>query len=160
MSYEAHKTAQEITLTEARRTGRTTYFTGVPCIHGHTAHRFVIGHGCQQCNLIAAAKLRRNKPADVAKTQWIQRLKRVYKITTDQHEAMLNTQEHKCAICSCVLNGRGNHSTGAHVDHCHQTGRVRGILCSLCNKGLGCFKDNPEHLTAATKYIQVAQGRK
>jgi hypothetical protein len=42
------------------------------------------------------------------------------------------------------------------MDHCHQTGTFRGLLCHLCNKGLGLFKDRPDTLLAAARYLQVA----
>jgi hypothetical protein len=78
------------------------------------------------------------------------KLKRHYGITQDQFDAMLMAQGNACAIC------RSEEPSGAgsfHVDHCHTTQRVRGLLCHHCNLGLGNFKDNPESLTAALKYL-------
>ena len=60
-----------------------------------------------------------------------------------------------CAICktplchdSLIKRERG------HIDHCHTTGKVRGILCDLCNKGLGQFKDNITNLENAIVYLK------
>ena len=63
----------------------------------------------------------------------------------DEHERMMVEQNHCCKIC-------GNRST-LHVDHDHQTGKVRGLLCPPCNKGLGHFKDNVEILQKAIDYL-------
>lgn len=57
-----------------------------------------------------------------------------------------------CAICKTeeVSVDGGKH---VHIDHCHQTGKFRGVLCSQCNKGLGHFRDNPEVLARAIAYL-------
>jgi hypothetical protein len=68
-----------------------------------------------------------------------------YGITLDQYEAMLSSQGGVCAICS--------QSRPLHIDHCHKTGRVRGLLCSHCNTTLGHMQDNPDFLINATYYL-------
>lgn len=69
-----------------------------------------------------------------------------YGVTPEQFEETLKRQGGKCAICKTELKS-------VHTDHCHTSKEFRGILCSDCNRGLGCFKDNPEHLKAAARYI-------
>lgn len=64
---------------------------------------------------------------------------------------MLDAQGGGCAICG-ERNPKGKHS-GFHVDHCHKTGRVRGILCHGCNVSLGHFKDDPALLRRAAEYV-------
>ena len=61
---------------------------------------------------------------------------------------MLDNQGHVCMICKKDIN---EHSS--HIDHSHVTGKVRGILCEKCNKGLGQFDDNIEYLNNAIKYL-------
>lgn len=56
--------------------------------------------------------------------------------------------EGKCRICNAVP-----YNDILCVDHDHETGEVRGLLCSQCNTGLGMFRDNPELLTRARKYL-------
>lgn len=86
--------------------------------------------------------------------RFAQRLKK-YGITPDDYYRMLNEQNGKCAICgsSDPKDGRTNKM---FVDHCHGSGRVRGLLCSSCNLGIGKFRDEPELLLSAAKYIKGA----
>lgn len=71
-------------------------------------------------------------------------------LTPEQHETLLESQSGVCAVCkSCCPSGRS-----LAVDHCHDTGRVRGLLCIRCNHGLGNFRDNLELLNAAAMYLQ------
>jgi lysine/ornithine N-monooxygenase len=77
--------------------------------------------------------------------------KRRYGITQEQYENMLTKQNYCCAICSTDTVGR-NH-TAFHVDHNHDTGKVRGLLCDKCNRGLGYFNDNPKFLKKASEYL-------
>jgi hypothetical protein len=71
-------------------------------------------------------------------------------ITLDDYNRILKEQNDSCKICSTHLEA---FKKGLHVDHCHKTGKVRGILCTNCNTGLGMFKDNPELLTLAISYL-------
>lgn len=71
-----------------------------------------------------------------------------YGITKEIFKQMLNNQNNKCAICEISVNERSS-----HIDHCHSTGKVRGILCEKCNKGLGQFNDNVNYLNNAIKYL-------
>ncbi|MEY4507941.1 MAG: Pectobacterium phage [Pseudomonadota bacterium] len=87
------------------------------------------------------------------------RLQRAYGITLKQAREMLASQGGVCAICKNLLEDQacaGKSRRGTVIDHCHETGLVRGVLCSLCNKGLGHFSDNPEFLGAAISYLAGA----
>jgi hypothetical protein len=73
-----------------------------------------------------------------------------YGITLKERDALLAEQSGTCAICGAdAPGGRG----GWHTDHCHTTKKVRGILCTRCNTGIGMFKDNPATLAAAINYL-------
>jgi hypothetical protein len=79
-------------------------------------------------------------------------LKHLYGLTVDQYDTLLQAQNGRCAICSSDKpGGRGKHW---HVDHCHDQGHVRGLLCRACNTGLGVFKDDPALLRAAIAYLK------
>lgn len=78
----------------------------------------------------------------------------LYGLTTEQFDALLAAQDGKCAICGTTeWRGRGK---SPHVDHCHETRRVRGLLCDFCNRGLGMFGDDPARLRAAAAYLEAS----
>ncbi len=76
-------------------------------------------------------------------------LKSLYGITLDERNAILAAQGGVCAICETDSPGKRDWNT----DHCHSTGRVRGILCSHCNVMLGYARDNTAVLSKAIKYL-------
>ena len=81
---------------------------------------------------------------------------RRYGLTVPARNAMLVGQDNKCAICDNPTSFEGefnNKGSAAVVDHCHKTGKVRGILCGHCNMGLGKFKDSISSLAAAIRYL-------
>lgn len=75
------------------------------------------------------------------------------RLTIAEYDAMLKAQGGRCAICrsSSVRNGS---QKVLHVDHDHDFGHVRGLLCSPCNKALGGFRDSPSLLRAAARYVE------
>lgn len=99
---------------------------------------------------------RKNPLAMTAKS-----LRQEYGITVEQYAEMFEAQGGRCKICdtailSQLMNTRGTpRRTVAHVDHCHETGRVRGLLCFNCNIGLGKFQDDAQVLLKAMQYLQA-----
>jgi len=76
-------------------------------------------------------------------------LRRTFGITLEDFEAMLAAQGGGCAIC-----GRpAPEGTSLHVDHDHETGVVRGLLCFTCNGALGMLTENEDHLLRAADYV-------
>jgi hypothetical protein len=76
---------------------------------------------------------------------------RTFGIDLGDWQRLFDDQGGVCAICGTSTPGRGHW----HTDHCHSTGKVRGILCGNCNRGIGCFHDDPERLLAAVGYLAV-----
>lgn len=77
---------------------------------------------------------------------------RKYKITNDIWNEMFSNQNFSCAICKTKeFKGKGSKP---HIDHCHKTGKIRGLLCTNCNHGIGQFKDNLELLQEAINYLK------
>lgn len=83
-----------------------------------------------------------------------------YGINNGQKKELLEKQKHKCKICQQKIELLGQtrkditNRTGANVDHCHETGKIRGLLCTSCNRALGLFKDDPTILTNAINYLK------
>lgn len=127
---------------------------------------------CQKCkefkNLAQMSKVRQNlckKCAGAHVRAWKKlhprewdRLRRrahlfkKYGITLEQYENLIEIQGRKCAICQeeRLYDSR---SFRPHIDHCHKTGIVRGILCGGCNMGLGALKDDPKIVQRALSYL-------
>ena len=81
-------------------------------------------------------------------------MKKHYGMTEDDFNALYESQGGKCAICGKPLNKVGGaRDQVAHIDHDHETGKVRGILCRLCNIGLGSFRDSLELMDKAKAYL-------
>lgn len=101
------------------------------------------------------AEIDRRSKAKADKTAVAERVRRQnyrqsYGITIEQYDEMLAAQGGLCAIC------RGECPTGKRlgVDHCHETGKVRGLLCKSCNTGIGSLADSIECLEAALAYLR------
>ena len=92
-----------------------------------------------------------NKEYNTARQRQYQ-LKSKYGITEDDYTVLLTEQDGKCAICM-TDKPTGKWKVFA-VDHCHNTGKVRGLLCNECNRGIGLLKDSPELLQAAKDYLE------
>lgn len=75
-------------------------------------------------------------------------LRKTYRMTVQEYAALETAQEGKCAICCKVPAGR------LHVDHCHESGAVRGLLCGPCNRGIGQFGDDIALLRNAVAYLR------
>ena len=83
-------------------------------------------------------------------------LKRVYGITYRQYRLMHEAQGGLCKICGTEGFVMANHhKMKLVVDHCHATGKVRGLLCHNCNRALGLLKDSIDNLSKAIDYLKV-----
>src|SRR6185312_12520919 len=86
-----------------------------------------------------------------------QRLRK-FGLTPVERDRLLAEQGGGCAVCGERMSRDKDPRTGKqrrlHVDHCHRTGRVRGLLCASCNLGLGKFQDDPSRLERAAEYLR------
>lgn len=100
----------------------------------------------------ACVKLR-SKEQRVKLGPWFRReydLKRLYGLTIEDYDNILRTQNGVCKICKEKCKTRKYLS----VDHCHATGKVRGLLCKECNVGIGCFRNSALLMNSAAEYLE------
>lgn len=104
-----------------------------------------------RCATCRSSRMRAQNAANPAlreATHYRSRIKAAYGITPEDVETMRARQRGLCAICEKAVVGRR-----MSIDHCHATGKVRGLLCSHCNLMLGHSKDNPVVLQRAIAYL-------
>ena len=77
-------------------------------------------------------------------------IKRTYGLSKKQYLALFEKQNNQCPGCLCEITP---YTRKSHVDHDHETGEVRGILCMGCNSGLGYLKDDVKRLERLTQYL-------
>lgn len=112
---------------------------------------------CQTCGEVKPhSEWHRNSSASDGLSTWCKacraikgredHLKRNYGLTEAERDAMVASQMGLCAICL--------KAPAVHVDHCHQTGRVRGVLCFNCNSAIGKLGDDPDAVRRAAAYLE------
>ena len=84
------------------------------------------------------------------------RLRKAFGIGIVDYNQMLEKQNGKCAICNSTKGNEKKHRL--FVDHCHETNKVRGLLCGKCNTGIGYFQNEPILLGSAIDYLRVTEG--
>ncbi len=104
---------------------------------------------CRECKSEIARDSRTTKVQ--AQSRW-RTIKRKYGITEADFRAMEQAQGGACAICRTLPED------GLYVDHDHQTGKVRGLLCFQCNSGIGSLRDDIERLQRAIAYLRRHAG--
>ncbi len=81
-----------------------------------------------------------------------------YGITLEDYERMVEEQGHRCAACNGELAERPGKGERFHIDHCHSSGEVRGLLCQPCNLAVGQLGDDPLRALDVAKYLIRAGG--
>jgi hypothetical protein len=84
---------------------------------------------------------------------YLQEARRKYGISSERFAEMMTVQEESCATCRKPFSW-DDKQTKPHIDHCHASGAVRGILCNRCNSVLGLVCDNKELLSALAGYLE------
>lgn len=110
---------------------------GKECLHA----------SCKVCRNKYISDKRKQNPDKERLRKRKQKLKSKYNLTLEEYNLMYSKQEGRCLICGTFYNK-------LNIDHCHTTGKVRGLLCTLCNTGLGSFKDNSSLLGRAILYLK------
>jgi Recombination endonuclease VII len=109
---------------------------------------------CKTCLTLEAKNRRNANQKQYREMSYSWHLKAKYGITKEHYYSLLLTQNNKCSICSETFDMESK-NLKPHVDHCHTTGKVRGILCFTCNTALGKFKDSTNLLLRAIEYLSA-----
>lgn len=151
------------TPSEAIAAGAKVYHPEKPCPRGHTAEYSVKSRSCAQCkrddrkawrlsnpeaNREANREYFRNNPHRYKQEREAYRLRTRYGLSPDDIAIMRRSQGEKCAICGEEFVGT------PHIDHCHASGKVRGLLCHYCNRGLGGARDRIDVLQRMARYLR------
>ena len=99
---------------------------------------------CKSCTSKNNSDYQKDNPDKVRARHW----KREYGLSPIEHNQMLEKQSGVCGICSKMFDA-------LNVDHCHKTGKIRGLLCPKCNKALGLLGDNIDSLHKAISYLSI-----
>jgi protein-arginine kinase activator protein McsA len=100
---------------------------------------------CRPCSSKKASEWNKRNPKKRRINSRRHKLKKQYGITPEKYNEMSSLQEGKCAIC--------DRTEKLVVDHNHATGKVRSLLCRLCNSGIGYFKEDVTIMRKAIKYV-------
>jgi hypothetical protein len=110
---------------------------------------------CSVCGPLARVRISKGRGPEcqvkrkvwkTSTSDWV--LRRKYGIASSDYEKMFKEQLGKCFIC-------GSSPERLCIDHCHTTGRVRGLLCKSCNGALGMLRDNADYALAAAEYLRT-----
>lgn len=108
---------------------------------------------CKSC-LVEKARVHRNSNREQYRRyslKWY--LNATYGMSLEEYDKMLAEQNEACKICKSRFDLK-DQSRRPHVDHCHTTGKVRGILCFTCNTAIGKFHDDVVLLREAISYLE------
>lgn len=108
---------------------------------------------CKPCRVALNTASAKKYPENRRRLERKSKLSRKYGITPVEYEAQLKRQRARCAICKTDL--RKIPQQLVHIDHCHGSGKLRGILCGQCNTGIGSLKDSSFIMTRAIEYVKT-----
>ena len=114
------------------------------------------GYRCKACDNKARQKWSEKNPERAHLSQRQRNLKHRFGVDLEWYEEQFKKQNYSCAICESKTNKTAGDRQfwNFSVDHCHDSGKIRGILCNNCNRALGLFQDNFELLKKAADYLE------
>lgn len=106
---------------------------------------------CRRCVIAQRNERFGGAPAD----QHHYKVLKKFGITAADYQAMTEDHDGRCAICRSLPYGGRKDARKKYlsVDHCHATGKIRGLLCDSCNLAIGLFKDDVNRMLAAVEYL-------
>lgn len=94
----------------------------------------------------------RKRHAEQPELNRLRQISYKYGLSPEEYSALVERTGPTCPLCDEEFRGRGLHKRC--VDHDHQTGKVRGLICSACNTAIGYFGDNPQRIESAIRYLR------
>lgn len=148
---------------EAKQIGAKFYFTGKICPHGHL-DKYITTGSCYTCLKIKTKARNQTQQGKDAIKKWRgteqgkksirnTNLKRNYDINKEEFDNMIKNQNNKCSLCNSNFDPN-NKNERACVDHNHQTGKVRELICGYCNTSMGLAKENIQTLENMIIYLR------
>lgn len=123
------------------------------CGKGHELETTDAGRRqCFPCKKANRLDWNSKHPDEVVRNSKRGNLKRLYGLTQEQVDAMLIAQNGCCAACGVQGSNPRSFAGGLFIDHCHPTGKVRGLLCNVCNPALALL-ENPARYAALKSYL-------
>ena len=126
--------------------------------HKSSSHKDGLNAQCRTC-FNATRRKNLNRDVDRARArEWYHKNKQKvrekqmfskYGLTVEQYNSKLNQQSNQCKICEKIMDGLREPA----IDHCHNTGNVRDLLCANCNAALGLLQDDPKIMLKAAEYV-------
>lgn len=108
---------------------------------------------CRKCEVEKSTLWGKNNKEKVTSYHRRSRMKKEYNLSQDGYDLLFNQQDGLCAICKLPPDGSSRTGKILHIDHDHNTGKVRGLLCFPCNAGLGSMRDDPVLLRNGADYL-------
>ena len=124
--------------------------------HKSSVSKDSFSYRCKSCDKKARMKYREENSEKFYMNARKRALKFKYGITLEEYEKVLAEQKGLCACCGVDKNATGGSREywNFAVDHCHETGEIRGLLCNACNRGIGLLGDTAENLQRAVDYLR------
>lgn len=115
----------------------------------------VLRSNCKPCASNRAYQWYLDNRDHAIATQRNTKMLKAYGLTVSAYNTLSEAQGHRCAVCNEPETvARGDRVMFLAIDHCHNTGRIRGLLCSNCNRAIGLLKDNVDVLRKAIDYLE------
>ena len=115
---------------------------------------------CKDCQKDSVRRYKKKMGKAYYERERYYKWKATYGLSKEEYEEMLNEQDGKCAICESDVHLVDNNGKRSAIDHCHNTGKVRGILCNNCNRGIGFLGDNSKVVKKALSYLLKFENKK
>jgi len=148
-TYNEMPTMKMCTACKAIRPFEDFYSNGTVALRRYNKNKKYLNSLCKDCANLKNKIYNKDNREELIKRQLINHRRRVYGLNEEQYNNMILSQNNMCAIC----NNPGDKTL--HIDHCHTTGKIRGLLCNRCNMGIGSFEDDIILLTSAIEYLSL-----